>query len=150
MDKRALYFHEMLPSIEQLLKDLPENCESRSMLETFTQLPPKAFVIELDTDGDFGVSNLKELKQKHSVVCESSGDGLYEFCLPVPNNNKEALDTYEAFLKDIQVHSSRPHVQSRMAHLAEESLEEYALFTFGDNDMAQISVGNHSLSVKAI
>ncbi|MCY9865060.1 hypothetical protein OTK49_21310 [Vibrio coralliirubri] len=149
MDKRALYFREMLPSIEQLLKDLPENCESRTMLEVFGQLPPKAFVIELETDGDFGVSNIEELKRKHSVVCENSGVGLYEFCLPVPNNNKDALDAYEAFLKDIKVHSSRPHVQSRMALLAKESLEEFSLFTFGE-DLAQIYVGNHSLSVKAI
>lgn len=149
MDKRALYFREMLPSIEQLLIDLPENCESRTMLEAFAQLPPKAFVIKLDTDGDFGVSNIEELKQKHSVVCEYSGDSLYEFCLPVPNNNKDALVAYEAFLKDIEVYSSRPHVQSRMTRLAEESLEEFELFTFGEDEV-QISIGNHSLSVKAI
>lgn len=146
--KRAYYFNAMLPTIEQLMKDLPEECESRTKLQEYIDLPPKDLVVKLDTDCDFGIDNIDELKEKYNVSCEHDGDGEFVFCLPVPVDRDEAIKLYKAFASDVVIYSRKAHMQARFNMMIASSLESLD-GNWKSND-CEVCNGNQTMWVELI
>lgn len=128
--------------MEQILRDLPIDSESSKQLRKLVDLPPKDLVVKLDTDGDFGIENLSELKDKYPLVVRNSQDGLYEFQMAVSNEHSEVIASFKRLVNDIKICSRREYMVSRFESMVSEVIEE-----LNQCDEAESNQGNQTLTV---